>query len=62
MVSVSGSPGRKPPCLVITVIWGSTFLLIRMAMGHSGPMFFVGMRFILAAALAMLIFRKTGGE
>lgn len=48
--------------MVITVIWGSTFLLIRTAMGHSGPMFFVGMRFILAAALAMLIFRKTGGE
>lgn len=48
--------------MVITVIWGSTFLLIRMAMGHSGPMFFVGMRFILAAALAMLIFRKTCGE
>ncbi len=41
----------KAECLlvVITMIWGGTFLLVQHAMTVSGPMFFVGLRFAAAA-------------
>ncbi|MDI6024586.1 DMT family transporter [Leucobacter sp. UT-8R-CII-1-4] len=40
----------------ITVLWGSTFLVIHTAMNFSGPMFFVGMRFLVAGLAAAAIF------
>ena len=41
----------KAECIlvVITMIWGGTFLLVQHAMTVSGPMFFVGLRFAAAA-------------
>ena len=47
----------KAECLlvVITMIWGGTFLLVQHAMTVSGPMFFVGLRFA-AAAIVVGIF------
>ncbi|WP_412057229.1 DMT family transporter [Bartonella sp. DGB2] len=40
----------------ITAIWGVTFLIVHQAMLYSGPLFFVGLRFFLAAFLCALIF------
>lgn len=41
----------------ITVIWGATFLVVRIAMEHSGPMFFVAVRFLTAGLFGLLVFR-----
>ncbi|KAA5835086.1 DMT family transporter [Saccharopolyspora hirsuta] len=43
----------------ITAIWGATFLIIHVAMNHSGPLFFVGVRFLTAAAIGLVVFRRT---
>lgn len=47
----------KAECVLvlITVIWGGTFILVQHAMTVSGPMFFVGLRFA-AATLAVGLF------
>jgi hypothetical protein len=44
----------KAECVLvlITMVWGGTFLLVQHAMTVSGPMFFVGLRFAAAAALS----------
>lgn len=39
----------------ITVIWGLTFLLVRNAVTVSGPLFFVGLRFGIAALILVAI-------
>lgn len=35
--------------LAITMVWGATFLAVQFAMTMSGPLFFVGARFAIAA-------------
>ncbi|SEC07381.1 Threonine/homoserine efflux transporter RhtA [Pseudomonas saponiphila] len=40
--------------VLITLIWGGTFLLVQQAMSVSGPMFFVGLRFAAAACIVAL--------
>lgn len=45
--------------LAITAVWGGTYLAVHLAMLHSGPMFFVGLRFAVAGSVACLIFRHT---
>ncbi|EJF91048.1 DMT family transporter [Bartonella tamiae] len=45
--------------IIITIVWGATFLIIHLAMRHSGPLFFVGLRFVSAGVLcAVLFWRK----
>ncbi|MCP1402081.1 drug/metabolite transporter (DMT)-like permease [Achromobacter insolitus] len=44
--------------VLVTMLWGSTFLIIHIAMQHSGPLFFVGVRFTIAGLMALLVFRK----
>ncbi|UBV44570.1 DMT family transporter (plasmid) [Deinococcus taeanensis] len=45
----------------ITMIWGGTFLAIHHALAYTGPLFFVGARFLIAALLlALLTFRTLG--
>ena len=39
----------------VTMIWGATFLVIRMAMEACGPLFFVGLRFGSAALILLAI-------
>ncbi|WP_285408747.1 DMT family transporter [Pseudomonas sp. FR229a] len=54
----------KAECVLvlITMIWGGTFLLVQHAMTVSGPMFFVGLRFAAAAAIvAMFSWRHLRG-
>ena len=49
--------GRHELALVgITMIWGTTFLIIHIAMRHSGPLFFVGLRFCTAGLITLLVF------
>ncbi|VFR42006.1 Permease of the drug/metabolite transporter (DMT) superfamily [plant metagenome] len=43
----------------VTMIWGTTFLVVHLAMRHSGPLFFVGVRFLAAGLLSMLVFRRV---
>ncbi|WP_434765877.1 DMT family transporter [Pseudomonas triticicola] len=63
MMSLNNSPTRirfsrfsKAECVLvlITMIWGGTFLLVQHAMTVSGPMFFVGLRFAAAAAIVAM--------
>ncbi|CKH96710.1 DMT family transporter [Achromobacter xylosoxidans] len=44
--------------VLVTMLWGSTFLVIHIAMQHSGPLFFVGVRFTLAGVVSMQLFRR----
>jgi len=44
--------------VAVTAFWGSTFLIIQLAMQHSGPLFFVGLRFVTAGLVGTLVFWK----
>jgi drug/metabolite transporter (DMT)-like permease len=60
MTSFPISISRHELALVsITMVWGATFLVVQWAMQHSGALFFVGVRFLIAGAMAALIFRKA---
>lgn len=48
--------------ILITVLWGGTFLLVQHALTVSGPMFFVGLRFAAAACIVALFSMKTMRE
>ena len=52
---------RDSECIlvVITMIWGGTFLLVQHAMTVSGPMFFVGLRFAAAAIVVGFFSLRT---
>lgn len=41
--------------ILITVLWGGTFLVVNHAMTVSGPFWFIGVRFATAAVLLALI-------
>ncbi|NEU33855.1 EamA/RhaT family transporter, partial [bacterium LRH843] len=46
--------GSKAPVIaliLITFIWGGTFLAVKYALNFSSPMFFVGCRFACAATI-----------
>lgn len=45
--------------ILITMLWGGTFLLVQHALSASGPMFFVGLRFATAAAIVALFSLKV---
>ncbi len=45
--------------ILVTMVWGGTFLVVYLAMKVSGPLFFVGLRFVVAAALGALVFRRS---
>ncbi|ORM74925.1 hypothetical protein HA48_01685 [Pantoea wallisii] len=44
--------------IFITMVWGGTFLVVHRAMAHSGPFFFVGLRFAAASLLLAVFFRR----
>ncbi|WP_091438828.1 DMT family transporter [Geodermatophilus poikilotrophus] len=43
----------------ITALWGATFLVVHLAVQHSGPLFFVGLRFLTAGLISVVVFRRT---
>jgi drug/metabolite transporter (DMT)-like permease len=45
--------------ILITMLWGGTFLLVQYALTASGPMLFVGLRFAAAAAIVALFSMKV---
>ncbi|REJ04174.1 DMT family transporter [Microbacterium bovistercoris] len=45
--------------IAITAVWGGTFLLVHWAVEHAGPWFFVGIRFLIAGAISVVIFRRS---
>ncbi|WJT01112.1 DMT family transporter [Novosphingobium humi] len=58
--SASWSISREEMVLVgITMLWGTTFLIVHTAMRTSGALFFVGLRFMVAGAGGLLLFRRT---
>lgn len=60
MTSFPFSISRHELALVsITMVWGATFLVVQWAMQHSGALFFVGARFLIAGAMTALVFRKA---
>ncbi|EJF74534.1 EamA family transporter [Bartonella alsatica] len=52
---------RKPELalFVATILWGITFLVIHIAVRYSGPLFFVGFRFIIASLICGAIFGRS---
>jgi drug/metabolite transporter (DMT)-like permease len=48
--------------ILITMIWGGTFLIVKHAMTSSGPLFFVGLRFAAAAFIVGLLSFRSLGE
>ena len=46
---------QEAALLAVTVLWGGTFVVMHAAMAHSGPLFFVGLRFAVAGLATMLI-------
>jgi drug/metabolite transporter (DMT)-like permease len=44
--------------VLVTAVWGSTFLIVHIAVQYSGPWFFVGMRFITAGLISAVIFAR----
>lgn len=56
----TGGLTRQELALIgITVLWGATYLVIHVAVQHSGPWFFVGLRFLCAAAISALVFARS---
>ncbi|NHN83561.1 EamA family transporter [Acetobacter musti] len=53
-------PTRQEMALVgITMLWGASFLITQTGMQYSGPLFFVGVRFLTAGAITLALFLKT---
>jgi drug/metabolite transporter (DMT)-like permease len=50
---------QETALIAITAVWGSTFLLVHWAMEHSGPWFFVGIRFLVAGLISAAIFWRA---
>jgi len=42
----------------VTMLWGATFLIVHIAMRHSGPLFFVGLRFVTAGLIGLALFGR----
>jgi drug/metabolite transporter (DMT)-like permease len=47
--------------VAVTAVWGATFLIVHLAVQHSGPLFFVGLRFLAAGLLSLVVFRRALG-
>ena len=58
--ATSASTRRQELVLVgITVLWGTTFLIVQTALAHCGPLFFVGVRFAVAALMSLVVARRV---
>lgn len=45
--------------VLVTAVWGATFLIVHIAVQFSGPWFFVGVRFVTAALISAIIFARV---
>lgn len=55
----SGISKPELALIAITAVWGATFLVVHTAMQSSGPMFFVGLRFLTAGLISAIVFRRA---
>src|SRR5256885_11240718 len=70
MLHTSSSHSSRTPLLsrqelaliAVTMVWGGTFLVVHLAMQHSGPLFFVGLRFVTAGLFGVLVVRQVLGR
>lgn len=52
--------GRAELALIgITIVWGATFLIVHLTLEHTGPWFFVGIRFLTAGLLSAIVFHRV---
>jgi drug/metabolite transporter (DMT)-like permease len=64
-VTTGTGTAARPPILswialvVVYVVWGSTYLAIRVGVGHLPPLLFAGIRYVVAGALLYPIARRT---
>jgi drug/metabolite transporter (DMT)-like permease len=55
-----GAPRRAEAALIAnTIIWGSTFVLVKQALRDVSPVLFLALRFTLAAAVLLVLFRGS---
>ena len=45
--------------VLVTAVWGATFLVVHIAVQYSGPWFFVGMRFMAAGLISLVVFARA---
>ena len=62
---MTNNPATPPPkfkadiyLLLITIIWGASFVAVKAALDFSSPFLFLTMRFFLAAAILFVLFRQ----
>jgi len=58
-ISMSSSKAPQLALVLITMVWGGTFLTVQYALHFSSPMFFVGCRFAVAALTLLLVSLKS---
>ncbi len=63
-LSIQNRPSRllsreETALLLVTVLWGFTFLIVHIAMAYSGPLFFVGLRFLVGGLATLLVFHRA---
>ena len=51
-------PAADAVLLLVTVVWGVTFVIVKGALGHADPMSFLALRFCVGALAAVLIARR----
>lgn len=56
---MSSSKAPQLALVLITMVWGGTFLTVQYALHFSSPMFFVGCRFAVAALTLLLVSLKS---
>ena len=59
--AVPGAPQRRAEAALIlnTVIWGATFVLVKQALRDVSPVLFLALRFTLATAVLLVLFRGS---
>lgn len=69
MTSSSAESTRRPgfnrqelALITVTMFWGTTFVIVQTAMRYSGPLFFVGLRFVTAGLIGAVLFHKILGQ
>jgi drug/metabolite transporter (DMT)-like permease len=45
--------------VLVTAVWGATFLVVHIAVQYSGPWFFVGIRFVTAGLISAVLFARV---
>ncbi|WP_435022724.1 DMT family transporter (plasmid) [Tundrisphaera sp. TA3] len=54
MKQLAGFSRQEAALVIVTMVWGGTFLAVQQALTVSGPLFFVGLKFAAAAAFVAL--------